>query len=70
MIFEASLSVTSNDKLGAFMNSVPPRKRSAGRDARRAARQQRPTSTATHIDRKIPYLEILSEEALQLIEHN
>jgi trimethylamine--corrinoid protein Co-methyltransferase len=28
------------------------------------------TSTATHIDRKIPYYEILSEEGMQLIENN
>ncbi len=52
------------------MSNVPPRRRSAGREARRAARQQRPKSTATHIDRKIPYVEILSEEALELIENN
>jgi trimethylamine--corrinoid protein Co-methyltransferase len=29
-----------------------------------------PTSAAAYIDRKIPYVEILSEEALELIEHN
>jgi len=28
------------------------------------------TSTATHIDRKIPYFEILSEEGMQLMENN
>jgi trimethylamine--corrinoid protein Co-methyltransferase len=29
-----------------------------------------PTSTAAYIDRKIPYFELLSEEALELIENN
>jgi trimethylamine--corrinoid protein Co-methyltransferase len=52
------------------MSSKPRRRRSAGRAAKRAARQQMPTSTAAFIDRKIPYFELLSEEALELIEHN
>ncbi len=52
------------------MSSRPRRRKSAGRAAKRAARQQMPTSTAAFIDRKIPYFEILSEEALELIEHN
>ena len=52
------------------MSSKPRRRRSAGREAKRAARQQMPTATAAFIDRKIPYFEILSEEALELIEHN
>ena len=52
------------------MSSKPRRRRSAGRAAKRAARQQMPTSTAAFIDRKIPYFEMLSEEALELIEHN
>ena len=46
------------------------RRRSAGREAKRAARQQMPTSTAAYIDRKIPYFEILSEAALELIENH
>ncbi|MGI9271663.1 MAG: trimethylamine methyltransferase family protein [Woeseiaceae bacterium] len=52
------------------MSEKPRRRRSAGREAKRAARQLAPTSTAAYIDRKIPYFEILSEEALELIEHN
>ncbi len=52
------------------MSSKPRRRRSAGREAKRAARQQMPTSTAAYIDRKIPYYELLSEEALELIEDN
>lgn len=41
-----------------------------GRSAKRAARLQAKTSAAAWIDRKIPYLEVLDEEGLQLIEHN
>jgi len=52
------------------MSSKPRRRRSAGRKAKRAARQQMPMATAAFIDRKIPYYEILSEEALELIENN
>jgi trimethylamine--corrinoid protein Co-methyltransferase len=46
------------------------RKRGAGRKAKRAARQERAVSTATWIDRKIPYYEVLGEEGLSLIENN
>jgi len=52
------------------MSSKPRRRRSAGREARRAARQKMPTSTAAFIDRKIPYVELVSEETLELIENN
>ena len=52
------------------MSNEPRRRRSAGRDAKRAERTKMKTSTATFIDRKIPYVEILSEEGLQTIEHN
>jgi len=52
------------------MSSKPRRRRSAGREAKRAARQQMPVASAAYIDRKIPYYEMLSEEALELIEHN
>ena len=45
-------------------------KRTRGRAAKRAARQAAVTSTAAWIDRKIPYVEVLDEEGLQLIEHN
>ena len=40
------------------------------REAKRAARQQLPTATAAYIDRKIPYYELLSDEALEIIENN
>ena len=52
------------------MSSKPRRRRSAGREAKRAARQQMSVASAAYIDRKIPYFELLSEEALELIEHN
>ncbi|MEM7431524.1 MAG: trimethylamine methyltransferase family protein [Pseudomonadota bacterium] len=52
------------------MSSKPRRRRSAGREAKRAARQQKPAATAAYIDRKIPYFDLLNEEALELIEHN
>jgi len=52
------------------MSSKPRRRRSAGREAKRAARQRMPTDSAAFIERKIPYFEILSEEALELIENN
>ena len=46
------------------------RKRGAGREAKRAARQHASVATVPWIDRKIPYYELLDEEALSLIEHN
>tara|TARA_B110000116_G_scaffold271753_1_gene293514 strand:- start:1810 stop:3351 length:1542 start_codon:yes stop_codon:yes gene_type:complete len=52
------------------MSSKPRRRRGAGREAKHAARQRMPVSTAAFIDRKIPYVEILSEETLELIENN
>ncbi len=52
------------------MSSRPRRRRSAGREAKRAARQQASAQTAAYIDRKIPYFDLLNEEALELIEHN
>ena len=57
-------------QMSAMSNKSTRRNRGAGRKAKRAARQQIPVSTATWIDRKIPYYEILDEEGLQLIEHN
>ena len=50
------------------MSARPRKKR--GRSAKRAARLLAPTSTAAWIDRKIPYVEVLDEEGLQLIEYN
>jgi trimethylamine--corrinoid protein Co-methyltransferase len=52
------------------MSNRPRRRRGAGRAAKRAARQQAVTETAAWVDRKIPYFEVLDEEALELIEHN
>lgn len=57
-------------QMSAMSNKSTRRKRGVGRKAKRAARQQIPVSTATWIDRKIPYYEILDEEGLQLIEYN
>lgn len=45
-------------------------RRKRGRSAKHAERQQKPSSSAAWIDRKIPYVEVLGEEGLQLIEHN
>ena len=52
------------------MSSRLGRGRGAGREARREARQRRPVSTAAFIERRIPYYEILDDQALALIEHN
>ncbi|MEL7184984.1 MAG: trimethylamine methyltransferase family protein, partial [Pseudomonadota bacterium] len=52
------------------MSSRPRRRRAAGREAKRAARSSAPVASAAYIDRKIPYFELLNEEALELIEHN
>jgi trimethylamine--corrinoid protein Co-methyltransferase len=41
-----------------------------GRDARRAARLQRSSVSIPYITRNIPLTEVLSEEGLQIIEHN
>ena len=46
------------------------RRRGAGREAKRAARQQPVASTSAWVDRKIPYFDVLDEEALAVIEHN
>lgn len=52
------------------MSSRPRRRRAAGREAKLAARQSAQAVTAAYIDRKIPYFDLLSDEALELIEHN
>jgi trimethylamine--corrinoid protein Co-methyltransferase len=52
------------------MNSRPRRKRGAGREAKRAARQKSTAELSAWIDRSIPYFEVLDDEALELIEHN
>ncbi|MEE4163075.1 MAG: trimethylamine methyltransferase family protein [Woeseiaceae bacterium] len=46
------------------------RRRGSGREAKRAARRQASAEIAAWIDRKVPYFEVLDEEALELIEHN
>jgi len=46
------------------------RRRGSGREAKRAARRQAPAEIAAWIDRKVPYFDVLDEEALELIEHN
>ncbi len=50
------------------MSATSRRKR--GRSAKRAERQRQAVATAAWIDRKIPYVEVLDEEGLQLIERN
>ena len=52
------------------MSSRPRRRgRGAGREGKRAARQQVPAAAA-YIQRKIPYFNLLDEEALETIENN
>jgi trimethylamine--corrinoid protein Co-methyltransferase len=46
------------------------RRKGGGRSAKRAARQKSTSDIAPFIDRKIPYYELLEDEALELIEHN
>jgi trimethylamine--corrinoid protein Co-methyltransferase len=46
------------------------RRRGSGRAAKRQARLQTTAAIAPFIERKIPYYELLGEEALQTIEHN
>ena len=52
------------------MSERAVRRKSGGRDAKRAERQQAKVQTAAYIERKIPYYELLNEESLELIEHN
>ena len=52
------------------MSSRPRRRRAAGREAKLAARTRARVAAAAYIDRKIPYYDLLSEEALELIEYN
>ena len=46
------------------------RRRGSGREAKRAARRQASAEIAAWIDRKVPYFEVLDDEAIELIEHN
>ncbi|MFT6050969.1 MAG: trimethylamine--corrinoid protein Co-methyltransferase [Halioglobus sp.] len=52
------------------MSEQAGRKKTRGRDAKRAARQQAQAKTTAFIERKIPYYDMLSEESLELIEYN
>ena len=47
-----------------------PREARRGREARRTARQQRSALSIPYISRNIPITEVLSEEGLEIIEHN
>ena len=52
------------------MSERASRRKGGGRAGRREARGQPAIAAAPFIERNIPYVEILSEENLQLIEHN
>ena len=53
------------------MNELaPPSRRGGGRDAKRAARLGAAVVGVPFISRKIPYVELLDEEGLALIEDN
>ena len=52
------------------MSERASRRKGGGRAGRREARGQSATAAAPYIERNIPCVEILSEENLQLIEHN
>ena len=52
------------------MSERASRRKGGGRAGRREARGQSATAAAPFIERNIPYVEILSEQNLQLIEHN
>ncbi|MEC7243331.1 MAG: trimethylamine methyltransferase family protein, partial [Pseudomonadota bacterium] len=55
------------------MDDITSQKRSrrgGGRDARRSARQSSSASSAPYLVRKIPPVDMLSDEACELIEHN
>ena len=52
------------------MSGRASRRKGGGRAGRREARGQSATAAAPFIERNIRYVEILSEENLQLIEHN
>ncbi len=45
-------------------------RKKGGRSAKRAARQRTAVSKAAWIDRRIPYVEVLNDEGLELIERN
>ena len=52
------------------MSERARKRRGAGREAKRAARQRPKIEVSAFIERRIPYFEALDAEALELIEHN
>ncbi|MDB4049186.1 trimethylamine methyltransferase family protein, partial [Luminiphilus sp.] len=52
------------------MSERASRRKGGGRAGRREARADSAPAAAPFIERKIPYVEILSEENLELIERN
>lgn len=52
------------------MSERVSRRKGGGRAGRREARSSASGTAAAFIERKIPYFEMLSEESLELIEHN
>src|SRR5580704_10664000 len=55
---------------GLSTHTEAPAASRRGRDARRAARTQRSGVSIPYITRNLPLTEVLSEEAMQTIEHN
>jgi len=51
-------------------NTLQRRRRGGGRSAKRDSRLQSTQKIQSHIDRKIPYFELLDESALELLEYN
>ncbi|MDP6964390.1 MAG: trimethylamine methyltransferase family protein [Acidimicrobiales bacterium] len=52
------------------MTDQPSRRRTGGREARRAAREEATTSSTPYLIRTIPPYEIMSEDGLEMIENN
>ena len=52
------------------MTERTSRRKSRGRDAKRAARAMSQTAISAFIERRIPYFDYLDTESLELIEHN
>jgi len=52
------------------MTDQPSRRRTGGREARRAAREEATTSSTPYLIRTIPPYEIMSEDGLEIIENN
>ena len=50
--------------------STSPGRRGGGRDAKRAARLGSHTASSPFISRRLPYVDLLDEEGLALIEEN